>query len=55
MHDPLRSDAYREMGVDTLCTTDLGVGLTYDFLQGRGWDKPAAEYLNNPIRPEVEE
>lgn len=54
VHDPLRADAYREMGIDTLCTTDLVVGMLFDFALGKPWDRKVSEYLESPVRPEVE-
>lgn len=36
IYDPVRAYAYRELGIDTLCTTCVGAGLICDMLQ----DKP---------------
>ena len=54
VHDPLRADAYREMGINTFCTTDLVVGMLMDFIQDRPWERKTIEYLSQPVRPEVE-
>jgi trk system potassium uptake protein len=35
IYDPIRSSAYAELGVDTLCTTCVGAGLIYDKILGR--------------------
>ena len=35
--DPLRADAYRELGIDTISPTLLGAGLCLDFLTERPW------------------
>lgn len=37
IYDPLRADAYRELGIDTISPTLLGAGLCLDFLTGRPW------------------
>ncbi|HEV2283534.1 MAG TPA: TrkA family potassium uptake protein [bacterium] len=37
IYDPLRADAYRELGIDTISPTLLGAGLCQDFLTERPW------------------
>ena len=37
IYDPLRADAYRELGIDTISPTLLGAGLCLDFLTARPW------------------
>ena len=37
IYDPLRADAYRELGIDTISPTLLGAGLCHDFLTARPW------------------
>jgi trk system potassium uptake protein TrkA len=37
IYDPLRADAYRELGIDTISPTLIGAGLCLDFLAGRPW------------------
>jgi trk system potassium uptake protein TrkA len=37
IYDPLRADAYRELGIDTISPTLLGAGLCLDFLTERPW------------------
>jgi len=43
VYDPIRAGAYRELGIDTLCTTVIGAGLIQDFLLERPW-RPIEEY-----------
>jgi len=43
VYDPIRAGAYREFGIDTVCTTVIGAGLIQDFLLGRPW-RPIEEY-----------
>ena len=35
IYDPIRSSAYAEMGVDTICTTSVGAGLIRDMVLGQ--------------------
>ena len=37
IYDPLRAEAYRELGIDTISPTLLGAGLCMDFLAARPW------------------
>jgi trk/ktr system potassium uptake protein len=37
IYDPLRADAYRELGIDTISPTLLGAGMLRDFLLGLPW------------------
>jgi trk system potassium uptake protein len=37
IYDPLRAEAYRELGVDTISPTLLGAGMCRDFLMGAPW------------------
>ncbi len=37
IYDPLRAEAYKEMGVDTISPTLLGAGMCRDFLMGTPW------------------
>ncbi len=37
IYDPLRAEAYKELGIDTISPTLLGAGLCRDFLTGRPW------------------
>jgi trk system potassium uptake protein TrkA len=37
IYDPLRADAYKELGIDTISPTLLGAGMCRDFLAGRPW------------------
>jgi trk system potassium uptake protein TrkA len=32
MYDPIREEAYRELGMETLCSTTIGAGIIHDFL-----------------------
>lgn len=38
IYDPIRAQAYREMGITTLCTTTLAAGLIHDAALGGGED-----------------
>ena len=38
IYDPIRAQAYREMGITTLCTTTLAAGLIHDAALGGGPD-----------------
>lgn len=35
IYDPIRAFAYRDMGIDTVCTTCVGSGIMYDTILGR--------------------
>ncbi len=37
MYDPLRAEAYQELGIDTISPTLLGAGMCRDFLVGVPW------------------
>ena len=37
IYDPIRAEAYRELGVETLCSTALGAGVFQDYLLGRAF------------------
>jgi trk system potassium uptake protein TrkA len=37
IYDPLRAEAYRELGIDTISPTLLGAGMCRDFLLGIPW------------------
>jgi trk system potassium uptake protein TrkA len=37
IYDPLRAEAYKELGVDTISPTLLGAGMCRDFLMGVPW------------------
>ena len=53
IYDPIRAQAYRELGITTLCSTTLAAGLIYDAALGGGdsvlqqaaqaWDKQYLE------------
>lgn len=45
IYDPIRAAAYRELGIDTICTTSIGAGLMSDFVQNREI-RPISEYWN---------
>lgn len=38
IYDPIRSSAYSDMGIETLCTTCVGAGLLHDMILGRPFD-----------------
>jgi len=35
VYDPIRAQAYREVGIETVCTTMVGAGMFHDMLLGR--------------------
>jgi trk system potassium uptake protein TrkA len=35
VYDPIRAEAYRQAGVETICTTTIGAGVFHDLLLGR--------------------
>lgn len=37
IYDPIRSEAYSELGIDTICTTCIGAGIIRDQILGRPW------------------
>lgn len=39
IYDPIRAQAYRELGITTLCTTTLAAGLIHDAALGGGDDR----------------
>ena len=43
LYDPLRAEAYKELGVDTISPTLLGAAMSRDFLLARPW-RSVAEY-----------
>jgi trk system potassium uptake protein TrkA len=47
LYDPLRAEAYKELGIDTISPTLLGAGLCRDFIIGAPW-RSIAEYQALP-------
>ena len=47
LYDPLRAEAYKELGVDTISPTLLGAGMCRDFILGRPW-RSVSEYQALP-------
>lgn len=43
IYDPIRASAYRELGIETICTTVIGARLIRDYLLGKEWGM-ASEY-----------
>lgn len=43
IYDPIRANAYRELGIETICTTVIGARLMKDYLLGKEWGM-ASEY-----------
>ena len=37
IYDPIRACAYRELGIETICTTVIGAKLMKDYLMGKEW------------------
>jgi trk system potassium uptake protein TrkA len=35
IYDPIRARAYRELGIQTICSTALGAGIIHDLLEGK--------------------
>ncbi len=56
IYDPLRADAYKELGIDTISPTLLGAGMVRDFLLGVPW-RSVDEYqaLPSPARTSAPE
>jgi len=46
VYDPIRAQAYREAGIDTVCTTTIGAGVLHDLVLGRPLRKPQ-EYIDD--------
>jgi trk system potassium uptake protein TrkA len=47
IYDPMRANAYEELGIPTLCTTMIGAGLMVDFLLGNEWGE-VSKYCEIP-------
>ena len=47
IYDPLRAEAYQELGIDTISPTLLGAGMCRDFVVGAAW-RTIAEYQALP-------
>jgi len=47
IYDPLRAEAYKELGIDTISPTLLGAGMCRDFIVGASW-RTIAEYQALP-------
>lgn len=45
IYDPIRACAYRELGIETICTTLVGARLIKDYLIGKEWGM-ASEYCS---------
>lgn len=43
IYDPIRACAYRELGIETICTTIIGAKLIKDYLLDKKWGE-AADY-----------
>jgi len=55
IYDPIRADAYRELGINTLCTTTLAAGLLRAALVGDERIKPTQTYLQELDREYAEQ
>jgi trk system potassium uptake protein TrkA len=44
IYDPIRAEAYQELGIETLCSTALGAGVFQDYLLGRSF-RSVTEYM----------
>jgi len=47
IYDPLRAEAYKELGIDTISPTLLGAGMCRDFILGVPW-RSVSEYQALP-------
>jgi trk system potassium uptake protein len=47
IYDPLRAEAYQELGIDTISPTLLGAGMCRDFIVGAAW-RSIGEYQALP-------
>lgn len=47
IYDPLRAEAYKELGIDTISPTLLGAGMCRDFIVGMPW-RTIGEYQALP-------
>lgn len=47
IYDPIRAQAYRELGITTLCTTTLAAGLLHDAALGDTADSPLQKAAQN--------
>lgn len=47
IYDPLRAEAYQELGIDTISPTLLGAGMCRDFITGTPW-RSISEYQALP-------
>lgn len=50
IYDPIRAYAYRELGIETICTTVIGARLIRDYLLGKEWGM-ASEYCELSDEP----
>lgn len=50
IYDPIRAQAYREMGLSTLCTPLLAAGLLQDYILDKQWGA-VTDYVD-PIAPD---
>jgi trk system potassium uptake protein TrkA len=44
IYDPIRAEAYQELGIETLCSTAVGAGVFQDYLLGRPF-RSVSEYM----------
>jgi len=52
VYDPIRAEAYREAGVETICTTTISAGLFHDLVLNRPI-RSTQEYIDTTVtRPE---
>ena len=51
VYDPIRAQAYREAGIETVCTTTIGAGMFHDMLLGRP-PRKLQEYIDD-VAPQV--
>jgi len=51
VYDPIPAQAYREAGIETVCTTTIGAGMFHDMLLGRPF-RGLQEYIDD-VAPHV--
>ena len=45
VYDPIRAQTYREFGLETICTSIIGVGIIKDMLTGKEQHRTIEDYL----------
>ena len=53
IYDPIRAWAYRELGIETICTTVIGARLMKDYLLGKEWGMVSEYCALSGEQPEI--